>query len=1187
MSKRRILAVALLLAALVGLVWLWRVLQYEGRGPGPCVQTLEAQLLDPRLFNFVGQGPGPGRLVNGDALDAKGGNVEQGFKTSDDLRRYLLRYADGHPSGEALRGSSWSAHVRTSGYPRICDLRAPDKALVVQAGEKFAIDDASVEVAGLVVRTGGVLLVAGAVTLRTTFVLVESGGLLQAGSRYAPSHRYDAGAKFSLVLTNGSGAYEELVSVASQYSSDVYAPGITADKAEYFGDFTGTLSHHLSNCFGKKSVCVGFNGNLHLAGDVGPELEYRATWDAKEVSDPNNTVDWFGPPQRLSVGSPLLRKSYPVTWIRLVEKAAKGAKELLYDRRDAPAGYLSKWAPGSQLLITGCPEQYFTTQNPTGLLPVWVDNDDGPQRAANEGANATLSQASSGLEVQRIASVNESTGVIYLADGLRFDHDASASAPIERADGKKVQVDQPLHVCLLTRNILVTSELTAGASGCNVLSSGDDFHTPGVVCNQPGPPDIELDVTRCYSNLKAASPYCGSMSLPPPEKVGGHWLFGSQGVSGCGAIHGGQCLFRYGSAVHVDAVELKYMGTPGNFGSIAQYALHFHMSGYAQSFLDYLPGTTGTKRAEPRESNVHNCSIWLSLSRWVTLHGTLEASISNNVGFFCLGSGYFIEDGTEMRNVFEHNVGAYALPGVVNDYYNPVPLLPNVSSDFGPMATFWMKNNMNCMARNVACASPAPVMGFWLVPQPISLLRGPSTLLLGSELLGLPGLASAGNACDDTIGLKAHGTSNANGKVVTFRGNTPCWVPDDFQFPLLDKKTKCNLYNKDNSVVPLWGFMENVCYGMYMFLSVLPEQIAAGPVTVTLNAQNCEAATRGVVFGIGWQSQDNVARGQWMPVNGQNACTDTIVSAYPESKWDENLSDPLTSTEKSSCATRSQVVTYALLPFVMSGCLGFGFSSFNAQAGGAMWFHQGPAWLLNCAILQRSSRDAQPMPHQTCSPKPLQGTGEDHPETQTFVSNFSSENSIGYSTVYPVYYNFLTNGAYNPPPNPTLFAGSLSCFPKQGWSWGHTEAECGTCLLNVFCDFGDTPLSSIMPAQIQWGYGFQPNSISVYEWGEAGEWQAWEYSSGGVLGKASGSVKPSTVAKFPYLCDVQQLRALGGEPLANLVTGHFYTQQARATGDAVCKALTRVPGCFGQGGAAPKAPSTWDPSCSKLYCGGD
>jgi hypothetical protein len=1152
----------------------------------PCPTTPNLTFLEPQRFSFAMQGPG--RQANGDYVDASGKVVEAGFNSRDDLARHLLTYAEGHPQGNALQGRSWKDHVNRTEYQRICTTQAGDKVLVVQSGQKCVLVDADLQVAGLVVRTGGVLLVAGAVTLKSSFLLVESGGLLQAGSRYAESHRYDDDSKFTILLTNGPSSYEDMVDVASQYGSAVYAPGITEANADEFSDFTGSLSHHLSNHFGKKAVCVGFNGNLHLAGAIGPEVDYRGTWDATDVSDPSRPP-WFGPEERLSVGSPVFRKTYPVTWVRLVGKASKGAAELTIDLRDAPAGSLENWRVDSQILITGCPDQYFTKSNPLGLLPLWVDNDAGPQRAANQKANDGFGLSyASGNEVQKIASIDPNTGTIRLRSPLLFDHDASPSAPIQRPDGRSVEVDQPLHVCLLTRNILVTSVLEAGRSGCNVRHTGDDVHAAGIVCNQYG--TLGGDVSTCYKDLGAASPYCGSQAFPGADSVAGHWIFGSDGLKGCGAIHGGQCIFRYGSAVHFDAVELKYMGTPANFGSIAQYALHFHMSGYAQSFRDYLPS-----RDHPREANVHNCSIWLALSRWVTLHGTMQASISNNIGFYCLGSGYFIEDGTELLNVFEHNVGCYALPGVQNNYYNPVPIMPNVASDFGPMATFWMKNNFNYMARNVACSSPAPAIGFWLVPQPISGLRGPSTLLLGSEVLGLPGVASMGNAAGPN-GLSDKKNTNTNGAVVRFSGNTACWVPADFDFPLTSRLTLCNAYNTDNANIPLLGFMENVCYGMYMFLSVTPEQISAGPVTTVpcseLNYACTSPSTTGcgsIIFGIGWQSQDNRARAQWMPANGQNSCTDRIVSAYPEPAWDPDLpkqpfDQPTQDRLKASCHTQSQTQSFRLIPFIISGCLGFGFSSFDGQAGGAMWFHQCPAWLINCALLQKSLAPAQSMPKQSCGSSTLRETNAPA-ETQTFVSQTSSENADAYSSVYPVFFNFLTNGAFDNPANPTLFTGDLSCFPKEDWGWGSTHQECNNCLANYFVDFG-VPIKNILPQKLRWSDSFVPEEdMAIFD---LRTHLSYKYDSGsGAFGPSSmpfpKAASPSE--KYPYICGLTGLYTdATGDITANFVTAHFLTPQAQRTGGLICASLANVPPCYGKNGAPPFQAQGWPASCAKLFC---
>ena len=1188
MSKRIFLIFFILvLAALLAGAYAWAFGNplSPTHPPLPCPTNPDLTFLEPQRFSFAMQGPG--RKSNGDYVDATGNVVEKGFNSRDDLARYLLTYAEGHPHGNALQGRSWKDHVNRTEYQRICSTQAGDRVLVVQSGQKCALVDADLQVAGLVVRTGGALLVAGAVTLKCNFILVESGGLMQAGSRYAASHRYDDDAKFAILLTNGPSPYETMTEVASQYGLAVYAPGITEANADQFADFTGSLSHHTSNCFGKKAVCVGFNGNLHLAGAVGPEADYRGTWDATDVSD-SSARPWFGPEERLSIGSPVFRKSYPVTWLRLVGKASKGATELTLDLRDAPAGSLEQWRADAQILITGCPDQYFTKTNPLGLLPLWVDNDAGPQRAANQAANDGFGLSyASGNEVQKIASIDPGTGIVRLRSPLLFDHDASPSAPIQRPDGRSVAVDQPLHVCLLTRNILITSVLEAGRSGCNVRHTGDDVHVPGIVCNQyDGDPD--KDVSTCYDNLGGSSVYCGTQPFPGADSVAGHWIFGSDGLKGCGAIHGGQCIFRYGSAVHFDAVELKYMGTPSNFGSIAQYALHFHLSGYAQSFRDYLPS-----RDHPRESNLHNCSIWLALSRWVTLHGTMQASISNNVGFYCLGSGYFIEDGTELLNVFEHNVGCYALPGVQNNYYNPVPIMPNVASDFGPMATFWMKNNFNYMARNVACSSPAPAIGFWLVPQPISQLRGPSTLLLGSEVLGLPGVASMGNAAGPD-GLSDKRNTNTGGAVVRFSGNTACWVPADFDFPLTSRPTLCNAYNTNNTNIPLLGFMENVCYGMYMFLSVLPEQISTGPVTTVPGSQGggypCSSPSNVHIFGIGWQSQDNRARAQWMPANGQNSCTDRIVGIYPEPEWSPDLSkQPFDQTVQdsleASCHTQSQSQSFRLIPFIISGCLGFGFSSFEAQAGGAMWFHQCPAWLINCALLQKSLVPVQSMPSQTCgSPSPVPNEGNNPAETQTFVSQTSSENDVAYSSVYPVFFNFLTNGAFNNPANPTLFMGDLSCFPKENWGWGARRQECNDCLANYFVDFG-VAVKDILPQKLRWSDSFAPTEdLAIFD---IRNQLSYKYDKGsGAFGASSVTFpKAASSVKYPYICGLTGLYTdATGNITANFVTAHFLTPQAQRTGGLVCASLANVPPCYGKNGASPRQVQGWPSSCAKLFC---
>ena len=44
-------------------------------------------------------------------------------------------------------------------------------------------------------------------------------------------------------------------------------------------------------------------------------------------------------------------------------------------------------------------------------------------------------------------------------------------------------------------------------------------------------------------------------------------------------------------------------------------------------------------------------------SRFVTVHATNGSRVTDNVGYDAVGHGYFLEDGNEMRNTIEGNLG--------------------------------------------------------------------------------------------------------------------------------------------------------------------------------------------------------------------------------------------------------------------------------------------------------------------------------------------------------------------------------------------------------------------------------------------------------------------------------------------------------------------------------------------------
>ncbi len=258
-------------------------------------------------------------------------------------------------------------------------------------------------------------------------------------------------------------------------------------------------------------------------------------------------------------------------------------------------------------------------------------------------------------------------------------------------------------------------------------------------------------------------------------------MFNTSNLTGCNAIYGGSQMFRYGSSVNLDGVEIYAMGCSANFGKVGRYPIHFHLSGYAKSWKGYLPSPASIEdRVNTRESAVSNCSIWASMNRWVTTHGAHEVDIKNNVGFIAYGSGYFVEDGTEIDNTFEHNMAICCLSASYHAYWNPLPLYASVSSDLAPASAFWFKNNQNRCFRNVACCSPSPIIALWAVPQAIAYLRGPSTVCLGDPTLELPGLGSSWNAYTENSHKCAMNQDMQSAKDLGLGDDGNCWVPSEF-----------------------------------------------------------------------------------------------------------------------------------------------------------------------------------------------------------------------------------------------------------------------------------------------------------------------------------------------------------------------------------------------------------------------
>jgi hypothetical protein len=135
-------------------------------------------------------------------------------------------------------------------------------------------------------------------------------------------------------------------------------------------------------------------------------------------------------------------------------------------------------------------------------------------------------------------------------------------------------------------------------------------------------------------------------------------------------------MYHHGSAGSIGYTEFRGLGKKGVLG---RYALHFHRL-----------------RDSMRGSSVIGASIWDSHNRWITVHGTDYLVVRDCVGYNSIGHGYFLEDGTEVFNIFDHNL---AVQGRTGDILTGQVLPFDHNSGSG----FWWANCLNTFTRNVSC----------------------------------------------------------------------------------------------------------------------------------------------------------------------------------------------------------------------------------------------------------------------------------------------------------------------------------------------------------------------------------------------------------------------------------------------------------------------------------------------------
>ena len=172
-------------------------------------------------------------------------------------------------------------------------------------------------------------------------------------------------------------------------------------------------------------------------------------------------------------------------------------------------------------------------------------------------------------------------------------------------------------------------------------------------------------------------------------------------------LFGGHIMAMNGSRMFVDGVELNRMGQNMH---LARYPIHWHLLGDAQG------------------QYIKNSAIHDTYSRCVTVHGTNDLDIENNVTYNNIGHCFFLEDAVEHGNQFVHNLGILTKchPDAPCVATNLAPFGQSTTTNFdsagqnakdillpsdNTASTFWITNPDNIYRDNVAAGSDST--GFW------------------------------------------------------------------------------------------------------------------------------------------------------------------------------------------------------------------------------------------------------------------------------------------------------------------------------------------------------------------------------------------------------------------------------------------------------------------------------------------
>ena len=633
---------------------------------------------------------------------------------------------------------SWSDTVRyalDNEYTRVT-ASDPSRVLLVESPAKVVIS-ASTQLEGLVVRRGGAVLLCPLhdekMTLSVQFAIIESGGLLQCGyagdddSETDVSARLDPGLHVTVQMINSTYGYFQSGVPCSQYPPDVLQPGASMEDS-CCSDYKGTLGTCITNATGTKSLAVLFNGNLHFAGHVPRRVPYNI-WRASKSIDFSDDTKYINEESYISGDVPLeiadgrAAAHYAHTWTSTVGPAMKGDSEVT---TSSLPGALGEWGEGSQVVITSLSkpwvnkDAYMDINNcdysrfkhgaegfpecTPGVMP-FHNHEDGEDVKEFDGTY--------GVEICTIASIKGSK--IKLTKKLQLNHTQGDTSNFTNTDGDTIYVQTPVHVGLLSRNIVVrgreassnvsaTLQKNAGkAAPVHVFdhsSVGSIMEAlprgkfnkvmPGMEMQAVGAPTANVDdqntwagpggsivCNRHVKNFKTTptSIYNVIQKKDLTEPIG-LFLHSDDEMTPFECDHVTAPSFAPRGSYLLGDSQCK--GLPCILGGSVkiQYAAAFVFDG-VELYQMGLPGNCGSlgqysihfhcagwgprfkeyaKKGAVRHLRFCNSSNWRSYSRWLVLHGTNFAHVCNNVFCTGMGNGIFLEDGVEHNNSIEHNL---------------------------------------------------------------------------------------------------------------------------------------------------------------------------------------------------------------------------------------------------------------------------------------------------------------------------------------------------------------------------------------------------------------------------------------------------------------------------------------------------------------------------------------------------